>query len=277
MRRLVRIGAIRKEGTSLSEFRRLNSFQVALLPAALAVLTFAGATFAQHHGDTFSEPLPLRAPVTSLKTAQAANQAPSNTPREGHERILGVIPAFEVTNQERPPALTPGEKFGLFARQAFDPFQWVVMGATAGVNQAENTWPGYGQGSTGYAKRYGAVVADATDREFISNFLFPVLLKQDPRYFQLGYGKILRRIAYSLGQECWGKTDQGTRQFNYSKVLGAFAAKAVSNTYYPKGDRGFESTMRNSVVSLLSGMATNLAAEFWPDIKRKVLVKCRNP
>jgi hypothetical protein len=195
----------------------------------------------------------------------------------GQERILGVIPAFEVTNVQHPPAMLPRQKFKLLARQAFDPFQWVVAGATAGVDQADNTWPGYGQGSAGYGKRYGAVVADATDREFMSNFLFPVFLKQDPRYFRLGHGKILHRIAYSLGQEWWGKTDRGLRQFNYSKVLGAFAAKTVSNAYYPKGERGFANTMRNSGISLVSGMVTNLAAEFWPDINCSLFRKCHNP
>jgi hypothetical protein len=109
----------------------------------------------------------------------------------------------------------------------------------------------------------------------MSNFLFPVLLKQDPRYFRLGQGTIKHRIVYSLEQEFWGKTDQGTRQFNYSKVLGAFGAKAVSNTYYPPGDRGFGLTMRRSGLSLLSGMGTGLAAEFWPDINCKLFHKCR--
>ncbi len=246
-----------------------------MLPAVLAVLIFASAAYAQHlprPDSDASSPSSQTGPSQTVET-----QTPSNTSQEGHERILGVIPAFEVTNRQRPPALTPGEKFSLFARQAFDPFQWVVAGATAGVDQADNTWPGYRQGSAGYAKRYGAVAADATDREFMSNFLFPVLLKQDPRYFRLGQGRILRRLVYSLEQEWWGKSDQGTRQFNYSKVLGALAAKAVSNAYYPSGDRGFRKTIRNSGVSLLSGMATNLAAEFWPDVNCRVFGKCRRP
>ena len=69
--------------------------------------------------------------------------------------------------------------------------------------------------------------------------------------------------------------DQGTRQFNYSKVLGAFAAKGVSNIYYPPADRGFGLTMRRSAMTLLSGMGTNLVTEFWPDIDCKVFHKCR--
>jgi hypothetical protein len=180
-----------------------------------------------------------------------------------------------VTNRQHPPSLTPAQKFGLFTRQAFDPFQWIAAGAQAGLSQADNRMPGCGQGAAGYGKRYGAAVADVTDHEFMSNFLFPVLLKEDPRYFRLGQGTIRRRFIYSLEQEFWGKTDRGTRQFNFSKVLGAFASKAVSNAYYPAADRGFGVTMSRSAVSLLSGMGSALGAEFWPDVECKVFHKCR--
>jgi hypothetical protein len=189
---------------------------------------------------------------------------------EEHERILWVIPAFEVTDVRHARSLTPGPKFKLIARQSFDPFQWIAASAQAGISQAQSTFPGYGQGAAGYGKRYGVAIADVTDREFTSNFLFPVLLKQDPRYYRLGQGTIKHRIIYSLEQEFWGKTDQGTRQFNGSKVLGAFTAKAVSNAYYPPGDRGFGLTMRRTAVSILSGMGTGLAAEFWPDVRCKL-------
>lgn len=109
----------------------------------------------------------------------------------------------------------------------------------------------------------------------MSNFLFPVLLKQDPRYFRLGQGTIKHRFLYSLMQEFWGKTDKGGRQFNFSKVLGAFAASAISNAYYPSSDRGFGLTLRRSGSSILSGMATGLGGEFWPDIDCKVFHRCR--
>lgn len=244
---------------------------------ALAVLMLATTSVAEQSPPPNSVSQRPSAQATVSKKEPVASPAAQEGSSEGHERVLGVIPAFEMTNRQGPPALTPREKFNLFARQAFDPFQWVIAGATAGVDQAGNTWPGYGQGAAGYAKRYGAVAADSTDREFMSNFLFPVLLKQDPRYFRLGHGRILRRIAYSLGQEWWGKTDSGVRQFNYSKVLGAFAAKTVSNIYYPQGDRGFAKTMRNSGISLVSGMVTNLASEFWPDINCRLFHNCHNP
>ncbi|MGO8790447.1 MAG: hypothetical protein ACLQVL_24105 [Terriglobia bacterium] len=188
---------------------------------------------------------------------------------------MGVIPAFGVTNRQHAPSLTPRDKFKLFVRQAFDPFQWVAAGAQAGWSQADNRMAGYGQGAAGYGKRYGAAMADVTDHEFLSNFMFPVMFRQDPRYFRLGQGTIPHRIVHSLEQEFWANTDQGSRQFNYSKVLGAFAAKTVSNAYYPPADRGLGLTMSRSGQSILSGMGSALGAEFWPDIDCKLFHKCR--
>jgi len=217
---------------------------------------------------------PAETAQAGAATATQTGSAASQEVQEGHERILGLLPVFEVTNRLQAPSLTARQKFDLFARQTFDPFQWVGAGAQAGLSQAENTWPGYGQGAAGYARRYGASMGDVVDREFMSDFLFPVALKQDPRYFRLGRGTIRHRFLYSLEQELWCRTDQGTRQFNYSKVLGAFAAKSISNIYYPPGDRGFGPTLRNSGVAILSSMATGLATEFWPDIDCRVFHKC---
>ncbi len=241
-----------------------------LLPVGLVTLTLADVGVAQQSGNPPAETLARDPQAVVSQNRTPSRVAPPDWTRERHERILGVIPTFEVTDREHPPALTPGQKFRLFTRQAFDPFQWVFAGAQAGLSQSENRLPGYGQGAAGYGKRYGAAVADVTDHEFMSNFLFPVLLKQDPRYFRLGQGSIKHRFIYSLEQEFWCRTDRGTRQFNYSKVLGAFASKAVSNAYDPPADRGVGLTLSRSAVSLLSGLATNLGAEFWPDIKRKL-------
>jgi len=245
------------------------------VPATFAALMLARSAVGQQPPNPSSEPTAPAAGTTASQTGTGPNAASSGTSNESHERILGVIPAFGVTNLQHAPSLTPREKFKLFARQAFDPFQWVAAGAQAAFSQAENNMAGYGQGAAGYGKRYGAAMADVTDHEFISNFLFPVLWKQDPRYFRLGQGTVKHRIVYSFEQEFSARSDEGTRQFNYSKVLGAFAAKGVSNFYYPPGDRGFGLTMSRSALSILSGMGSALGAEFWPDISCKVFHRCR--
>ena len=121
--------------------------------------------------------------------------------KEQSQRVLGVVPMFGVTNRHNAPPLTPSQKFHLFVKGAFDPFVYVAAGMQAGVSQATNQFEGYGQGASGYGKRYGASLADEVSGQFFSNFTYPVLLKEDPRYFRLGEGSLKHRIGYAIAQE----------------------------------------------------------------------------
>lgn len=196
--------------------------------------------------------------------------------KEQSQRILGVIPQFGVTNRRDAPPLSEEQKFRLFVKTAFDPVQFAIVGFQAGLGQAENSFAEYGQGVAGYAKRYGAAFADQVSSGFFSNFAYPVLLKEDPRYFRLGEGTIRRRVLYSLAQEFVCRTDKGTRRFNFSNILGAFTAGGISNVYYPPPNRGFGLTMSRSGISLLYGSLGGLVDEFWPDIDRKFFHRKKN-
>ena len=234
-------------------------------------------------------PAPETTPAATGNRQQPANpphsdselQKPGNESQEREQelqkkeqsnRILGVAPQFGVTRQNAAP-LTTGQKFHLFAKSSFDPFQYAAAGFQAGLAQATNEFPGYGQGAAGYGKRYGASLADQVSSNFFANFAYPVLLKEDPRYFRLGEGSIKHRIVYSLEQEFVARTDSGKRTFNWSNVLGAFSAGGLSNVYYPSTDRGLGLTMSRSAISLAYGSAGGLIDEFWADIDHKLFHK----
>lgn len=193
--------------------------------------------------------------------------------QEQSQRILGIVPQFGTTSRLNAPALTTGQKFHLFAKSAVDPFTFAAAGFQAGLGQATNEFPGYGQGAAGYGKRFGASLADSVSSDFFANFFYPSLLKEDPRYFRLGQGSIKHRILYSFAQEFVTHTDNGGRSFNWSNVLGAFTAGGLSNAYYPSTDRGFGLTMSRSAISLLYGAAGGLVDEFWTDIHNKLFSK----
>ena len=175
--------------------------------------------------------------------------------------MLG-IPQFAVTNRSNAPPLKPKEKFHLFYKSAFDPVQFVLVGAQSGISQAENTFPAYGQGASGYGKRYGAAFTDAVSSGFFTIFFYPTVLKEGPRYFRLGQGSFKHRLGYALSQQFIAHKDRGGRTFNWSNTLGALSAGSISNAYYPEEDRGFGLTMSRAGISLLYGSAGGLAASF---------------
>jgi hypothetical protein len=180
--------------------------------------------------------------------------------------MLGVLPNFGTTSRHDAPPLSTGAKFHLFAKSAFDPVELSVVGLQAGVSQAEDEFPEYGQGAAGFGKRYGATLADEVSSGFFANFFYPVLLKEDPRYFRLGAGSIEHRIGYSLLQEVSARRDNGGRGIAWENILGAFTSGALSNAYYPAPDRGFGLTMSRSAISIGYGSLGGLVAEFYPDI-----------
>jgi hypothetical protein len=208
-----------------------------------------------------------------LPAPQKAEQEPEAKKKEESQRVLGVIPHFGVTDRQDADPLRPREKFRLFLKSAFDPVTIGIVGVQAGLSQADNSFPDYGQGAQGYGKRFGAAFADEVAAGFFSNFAYPSLLKQDPRYFRIGKGSLKHRIFYSIKQEFVAHTDSGGRSFHFSNVLGALSGGGLSNIYYPSSDRGFALTMSRAGIAILYGTAGGVFDEFWPDISRKLFHK----
>lgn len=235
----------------------------------------------QPQGQPPESPPPYQQPNGEAKPAQvpdAPSQKKSQKELEAEKqeqsyRVMGIVPMFSTTSRHNPTPLTSKEKFHLFVRSAFDPVNFVIIGAQAGISQAQNSFDSYGQGAEGYAKRYGAAFADSVDSGFFSNFFYPVVFKQDPRYFRLGEGTVKHRIVYSLEQEFVAHKDSGGKQFHFSNVLGALTAGSISNAYYPDEDRGFGLTMSRAGIAILYGSLGGIFSEFWPDIQKKVLHK----
>jgi hypothetical protein len=214
-----------------------------------------------------TQPATAEAPESSTSKAQAKSEEEKQIEKqEQSQRLLGVIPQFGTTSRHNAPPLTGGEKFHLFIKSAFDPAELATVGLQAGLSQAEDEFPEYGQGAAGYGKRYGATLADEVSSGFWVNYFYPVLLKEDPRYFRLGEGTIKHRIKYALRQEIICHTDKGGRSFAWANVLGAFTTGGLSNVYYPPAERGLALTMSRGAISVGYGSLGSLVDEFYPDI-----------
>lgn len=178
------------------------------------------------------------------------------------QRVLGVVPNFYVSYAANPVPLNARQKFQLAWKTMIDPVTFALTGATAGIQQAQNDFSGYGQGAAGYFKRFGASYADNATSTFIGSAALPSLLKQDPRYFYKGTGSTGSRIAYAVAMSVVCKGDNGHWQFNYSAILGGLASGAISNLYYPPKDRGASLVFENTAIGTAETAAFNLIQEF---------------
>ena len=195
-----------------------------------------------------------------------------------NDRIFAVLPNYGfVAGSKALPRLTTGKKFRLATASVFDWAAFPFNGVLAGISQAKNEPESYGQGWNAYAKRYGESFADNSIGTYMTTAIFPSLLHEDPRYYQMRQGKFSSRAYYAMNRLFVTRTDSGSTRFNYSESIGNATAAAISNIYHPEEDRtaGRNATTFGFLI-LYDGLSNELK-EFWPDIKHKVLHKDTAP
>jgi hypothetical protein len=204
--------------------------------------------------------------VATVETTIDVTQTPEEIATEEvkiaeKQRIFGIFPNFYVVYEPNPAPLTTKLKFRLALRVAIDPITFVGVGVLSGAQQAGDT-PDYGQGAQGFAKRYGANAVDGFTDIMIGGAILPSLLHQDPRYFYQGTGTIKSRIRHAVLNPFVCKGDNGEWQPNYSSIGGDLGSSAISNTYYPKSNRGAGLVFGNFAILTAERVATSLAQEF---------------
>jgi hypothetical protein len=187
------------------------------------------------------------------------------------DRLFYALPNFLTLETKNVPPLTPGQKLKVVTRGSFDFIQIPWYGILAGISQAENSEAGYGQGAAGYGKRYAAYFADGTIENYFTGAFLPILLRQDPRYYTMGKGGFTHRTSYAVSRIFVTRSDSGHRQVNYSEIIGAGIASAVSTySYHPREDRNVSNTASVWGSQVGYDTLTNVIKEFWPDIRRRL-------
>jgi hypothetical protein len=215
----------------------------------------------------------LELPLTAMKVAAENTDVEVTLTREElseeevrvaeKQRLGGVIPNFYVVYDWNAPPLTARQKYSLAARTIVDPINFVIVAGIAGLEQAGDSFPGFGQGATGYGKRVGAGFGDFSIGAFLGGAVLPQLFHQDPRYFYKGTGKKWSRALYALSTSVVARGDNGRWQPAYAAVLGNFASGAISDSYYPAGSRnGGRVIVNNALIGLAGNGLGNLVQEF---------------
>jgi hypothetical protein len=207
-----------------------------------------------------------------------AQQAPQSDPEQNGERnkisknhIFWVIPNYRADeSQAEFKPLTAGAKFKVAVDDSFDPSAFLVAGVFAGIAMAQKQYSHFGQGAEGFGKYYGGAFADQAIGNFMTEALFPVTLRQDPRYFTKGKGGFWKRTGYAISREVVTRGDNGHNQFNTSELAGNAVAAGISNLYYPSQDRSFGKTANKWGQQIGLDTLFNVMKEFWPDTRHKL-------
>lgn len=194
-------------------------------------------------------------------------------PGQPDKRIFGVLPNYRTarTATEYAP-LTSRQKLYIGFKDSTDYPILLLSGAFAGLNQLTDNNPSFGQGMEGYSKRLAAELADQAIGNMFTESFMPILLHEDPRYFQLGTGLKKHRLAYALSRIVVTKTDSGGSRFNFSEFTGNAIATGLSNFYYVD-NRNVGDNVEKWGTQIATDTISNVLKEFWPDVKRRYFTK----
>jgi hypothetical protein len=171
-----------------------------------------------------------------------------------------------------PGPLTSGQKFKLFLSKSTAPPQILSSAASSGISEARGTLSGYGQGGEGFGKRFGSSMASGASSHFFGTFLFPALLREDPRYFVRLNGGFAARAGHALRRAVMIRTDAGSETFNWPGTLGPLAAEGLANAYLPDSERTVGKTFERYGYRIGFGAANNLLKEYWPTIFKRLRI-----
>lgn len=177
------------------------------------------------------------------------------------QRVLGIFPNFYTSFVWNAEPLDTRQKFSLALHATTDPVAFITAGVVAGAEQINNTFPGYGDDTPSYFKRYGAAYADGFIGKIIGSAILPSLFRQDPRFFYMETGTVKERALYAITSSVIVRGNNGRNQPNYSHVLGNAAAGALSAVYHPNESPG-KLALNNALIGIGGQAAINLCREF---------------
>jgi len=169
--------------------------------------------------------------------------------------------------------LSARQKFDVFLHSTYAPRTF----ANAAIDEAADRAKGhhlnreYETGFLGVGQRYGINLATTETDVFFQRFLFPTLLRQDPRYFRNPGLPFFQRALYAMSRVLITRTDGGGQTFNSSRILSIAATRTVSDLYVPGERQGMRPIGACVSFTLLRDAGLNLVHEFWPDVRRKFL------
>jgi hypothetical protein len=168
------------------------------------------------------------------------------------------------------PPLTIGEKFKYRVLGSFGVRG--LLGGTVGaaIGQAMNTPGEWGQGWGAYGHRYASGLAGTLSRQIFS-FTLESALHEDPRYFPSQERSKGARVRNVLKSVIITHTDSGATQFAYARVISAFGAGQLVNTWQPRSTGHVSNGLERAMIVLGVDGGFDLLQEFVPFTRPKAL------
>lgn len=156
---------------------------------------------------------------------------------------------------------TAKNKFIFAARQTIEPINVTPALISAGYGQYSNDDPKYGTDAAAFGERFGTAIIRQDSYRLLADGFMPILFREDPRYYRLGEGSLVKRLDYALTQTFVTRNDRGKTVPNYAGVLGRGVAASLTYAYYPAVSANARVVLSTFGTSLAGDAALNVVRE----------------
>ena len=236
--------------------------------AGLAVCVFSAFCMAQETASNEAKEIVLpRNPSSQQSSGNFGFMRPQNVRALVKHQLKKAIDGKPYPLLKNWEPLTTSQKFHFFAAHTYSPNTFLGAGIDAlKFSTLRSGNPEYERGVMGFGQRYGINLATSETNVFFGKFLFPSVLKQDPRYFRNPELPFFKRAFYSISRVMITHADSGHQTFNASKILGAATSQALADLYVPGERQGLDPIWGRVTFDLVRDAGLNMVHEFWPDI-----------
>jgi len=207
--------------------------------------------------------------VRADRTPEAADAAAASGSAES-DGGLPSAPQAKLKGYERPSQKT---KLVNYLFDAYGPFPLAGAALVAGINQADNSVPDWGQGLKGYGRRFGSnfgIGAITTT----TRYGMAELLREDTLYYRCQCTGFFPRFGHALISTFTGRRgEDGHRVFSVPSLVAPYVGEMVAVYAWYPGRYDAKDAFRQGNYSLLAYAGGNLALEFFPSGPHSLLSK----
>jgi hypothetical protein len=172
--------------------------------------------------------------------------------------------------------MTQAERNHLYFKTMVNPLSFVKVGFSAGIDQANDKPTEWGQGASGYGRRFANILGQYSIQRTVTYGLGSAL-HEDNRYFNSGRQDFWPRTGYALTSGILARHDDGSLHFSISQVSGVAAGAFLARIWLPPSQSSVGAGAVSFGITMASNMGFSVVKEFLPDLGRALAKKHKKP
>jgi hypothetical protein len=185
----------------------------------------------------------------------------------------GTLPGTQLGTTAPYQPITGSQRGVWFVKSTLGPTSLLGAGLiSAGWGTLRNSPEEYGPHWEGFGKRYGMRLTGVTVGNAMEAGL-GAMWGEDPRYFRSPDPAFGARVRHVVRTTFTAPGRDGKHRFAYARVAGNVGNNFLSNLWREPSESSASEAAWRCLWGVTGRMSAHAFAEFWPDVKKKVLKK----